>query len=119
MAVKLIKYLKKINEKKDVCSAATGSILDTVTATSTCSNSITNPQSQKTNEKIKSNDTNMKPIKCSICSFDGKLGNQNKEVYFVKSINESKYNPPKSHFQSMLPPPLQTSNNLHVNKICE
>ena len=117
----MVKYLKKVKEKKDIGSAATGSILNTVTAMSTFSNGNSNRQRQNSNEKNKSNNTHrIRPDKCSICSSDGKLGNQNKEVNFEKSIIESKYNPSESSFKSIIPPPPpppQISNASYVNTI--
>ena len=89
----MVKYLKKVKDKKDIGSAATGSILNTVTAMSTFSNGSSNRQLQNSNDKNKSNNTHrIRPDKCSICSSDGKFGRRNKEVNFEKSIIESKYN---------------------------
>ena len=119
----MVKYLKKVKEKKDIGSAATGSILNTVTAMSTFSNGSSNRERQNSNDKIKSTNTHrIRPDKCSICSSDGKFGNRNKEVNFDKSIIESKYNPSESSFKSIIPPPPpppQISNASHINTICE
>ena len=117
----MVKYLKKVKDKKDIGSAATGSILNTVTAMSTFSNGSSNRQLQNSNDKNKSNNTHrIRPDKCSICSPDGKIGNRNNEVDFEKSLIESKYNPSESSFKSIIPPPPpppQISNVSYVNTI--
>ena len=106
LAEKVVRYLKKVKEKKDIGAAVTGSMLHTVTAMSTLSNGGSNQLRQNGNDKNKSNNTHpIGPNKCSICSSDGKIGNRNKKVNFDTNIIESKYDPSESSFKSIIPPP--------------
>ena len=106
LAEKVVKWLKKKKEKIDVGSAATGSILNTVTEMATFSSGGINRNHHDTNEKIKPNNTHrIRPNTCSICESDGKVGNRSKENSLKKNKIESKYDPSESSFKSVIPPP--------------
>ena len=115
--------MKKVKEKKDIGTAATGSILNTVAAMSTFSSTGSNRSRQGNTEKVKSSNTHrIRPNTCSICDPESQIGNHNNENSLQKNMIESKYNPSESSFKSIIPPPPpppQASNTSHVSTICE
>ena len=115
--------MKKVKEKKDIGTAATGSILNTVAAMSTFSSTGSNRSRHDNTEKIKSSNTHrVRPNKCSVCDSESQIGNHNKENSFQKNMIESKYDPSESSFKSIIPPPPpppQVLNTSHVSTICE
>ena len=84
--------MKKKKDKIDVGSAATGSILNTVTEMATFSSGGIHRNHHDNNEKLKPINTHrIRPNSCSICESDSKVGNRSKENSFKKCFQRTWY----------------------------